>query len=186
MAAPHAAGAAALILAEDDYSPAEVRSQLVDLATAGVVDDPNGSPNLLLRVPVEASEPPPPPPPPAAVCHGSNGTDVAIPDYGSTGWESAGSSSIVLGNCDRAASASANVEVHIVHTYRGDLRIELEAPDGTRYRLKNESGSDGADNVHATYTVDLSSEAASGTWRLRVQDRYGWDVGHIDSWTLSV
>ena len=32
----------------------------------------------------------------------------------------------------------------IVHTYRGDLVIDLVAPDGTAYRLKNSSSSDSA------------------------------------------
>jgi subtilisin-like proprotein convertase family protein len=78
------------------------------------------------------------------------------------------------------------VEVHIVHTYRGDLRIDLVAPDGTAYRLKNTSFFDGADNVDTTYSRNLTSEAANGTWRLRVQDAFGADVGHINSWTLTL
>ena len=49
------------------------------------------------------------------------------------------------------------VAVNIVHTYRGDLVIDLVAPDGTAYRLKNSSYFDGADNVNATYTVNLSA-----------------------------
>jgi subtilisin-like proprotein convertase family protein len=76
------------------------------------------------------------------------------------------------------------VGVDIKHTYRGDLVIDLVAPDGTAYRLKNSSTSDSADNVIATYTVNASSEVANGTWRLRVQDVYSVDTGYIDKFSL--
>jgi carboxypeptidase T len=119
------------------------------------------------------------PPPPG--CTGTNGTDVAIPDAGA-----AVTSSITITGCNRAASATSSVSVNIVHTYRGDLVVDLVAPDGTAYRLKNSSSTDSADNVIATYTVNLSGEQADGTWRLRVQDVYSTDTGYINTWTLTV
>jgi subtilisin family serine protease len=112
-------------------------------------------------------------------CTGTNGTDVAIPDLSTV------TSTITIA-CGRNASASSTVAVNIVHTYRGDLVIDLVAPDGTAYRLKNSSGTDSADNVNATYTGNLSSEAANGTWTLRVQDVALFDTGRIDTWTLTV
>jgi aminopeptidase S len=63
--------------------------------------------------------------------------------------------------------------------------IDLVAPDGTAYRLKNSSGSDSADNVITTYTVDASAETANGAWKLRVQDVARYDTGYIDSWKLT-
>jgi len=84
------------------------------------------------------------------------------------------------------ASSAVKVGVDIVHTYRGDLVIDLVAPDGTAYRLKNSSTSDSADNVVATYTVNASSEVAAGTWKLRVQDVYAGDTGYINSWNLTL
>lgn len=113
-------------------------------------------------------------------CAGTNGTDVAIPDGGS-----AVTSAITIAGCDRSASSTATVEVHIVHTYRGDLVINLLAPDGTSYQLKTWSLLDGRDNVDATYTVNLSSEAANGTWQLQVRDVFTGDTGTLDSWTLT-
>ena len=83
------------------------------------------------------------------------------------------------------APSDLQVGVNIVHTYRGDLEIDLEAPDGTLYRLKNRNGNDGADNLNTTYTVNASSESANGTWRLRVLDAYNGDTGYIDSWNLT-
>jgi subtilisin-like proprotein convertase family protein len=76
--------------------------------------------------------------------------------------------------------------VHIVHTYRGDLVIDLIAPDGTAFRLKNSNINDSADNVDSIFTANLSGESANGRWRLRVRDAFGGDVGFINSWTLTL
>ena len=119
--------------------------------------------------------------PPAGTCTGTNATDVTIPDAGSAVY-----SDIAL-VCARAASSTSTVAVNIVHTYRGDLVIDLVAPDGSTYRLKNSSSSDSTDNVSTTYTANLSSEtSATGTWRLKVQDVYSADTGYINTWTLTV
>ncbi|MGQ0840669.1 proprotein convertase P-domain-containing protein [Actinokineospora sp.] len=83
------------------------------------------------------------------------------------------------------APSALQVGVDIKHTYRGDLVIDLIAPDGSAYRVKNSSGSDSADNVITTYTVNASTEVANGTWKLRVQDVYSVDTGFIDSFKLT-
>ena len=67
----------------------------------------------------------------------------------------------------------------------GDLQIDLVAPDGSLYRLKNTLSSDSADNVVATYTVNLSTELLNGTWKLRVKDVYSGDTGYINSWSVT-
>ncbi|MFL6118277.1 proprotein convertase P-domain-containing protein [Actinophytocola sp.] len=95
------------------------------------------------------------------------------------------SSPIAVSGVTGAASASSTVEVHIVHTYRGDLVVDLVAPDGTVYNLLNRSGGS-ADNVDQTFTVNLASETANGTWNLRVRDAATQDTGYIDSWTLGL
>ncbi|MEV5763309.1 S8 family serine peptidase [Micromonospora sp. NPDC052213] len=114
-------------------------------------------------------------------CSGTNGTDVAIPDTGVTV-----SSSIPISGCARNASSASTVAVNIAHTYRGDLVVDLVAPDGSSYRLKNSNIWDGADNINTTYTANLSSEAANGTWQLRVRDVYYGDSGYINTWTLTL
>ncbi|MBM7491710.1 subtilisin family serine protease [Micromonospora luteifusca] len=114
-------------------------------------------------------------------CSGTNGTDVAIPDTGATV-----SSSITIAGCNRNASSSSTIAVNIVHTFRGDLVIDLIAPDGSAYRLKNSSYFDSADNVNTTYTANVSSEAANGTWRLQARDVYAGDTGYINTWTLTL
>ncbi|WP_432187058.1 M4 family metallopeptidase [Streptomyces sp. Tue6028] len=109
-----------------------------------------------------------------------NTTDVSIPDNGA-----AVTSSITVTGRTGNAPSNLAVSVDIVHTWRGDLVIDLVAPDGSTYRLKNFSSSDSADNVNATYTVNASSEVANGTWKLKVQDQAAQDVGYINSWKLT-
>ncbi|MFF3320874.1 M4 family metallopeptidase [Streptomyces sp. NPDC002889] len=108
-----------------------------------------------------------------------NTADVTIPDLGT------GTSSVSVTGRTGNAPAALKVGVDIVHTWRGDLVIDLLAPDGTAYRLKNSSGSDSADNVVETYTVNASSEVANGTWKLRVQDVARYDTGYINSVKLT-
>jgi secreted trypsin-like serine protease len=95
------------------------------------------------------------------------------------------SSPITVSGASGAASSSAAIEVHIVHTYRGDLVVDLVAPDGSVYNLLNRSGGS-ADNVDQTFTKNLSSETANGTWNLRVRDAATADTGYIDSWKISL
>jgi Zn-dependent metalloprotease len=108
-----------------------------------------------------------------------NTANVNIPDYGS-----AVTSSITVSGRTGNAPSNLQVGVDIVHTWRGDLQIDLVAPDGSTYRLKN-SGYDPAADVHETYTVNASSETANGTWKLRVQDQGQADTGYIDAWRLT-
>ena len=177
MASPHVAGAAALYLsANPSATPQQVRDALVNNATDGKVTNPGtGSPNKLLFVGAGGS-----PPPPDGCGTFSNADNVNIPDAGA-----AVTSSISVADCTGNAPAALQVKVDIKHTWRGDLVIDLVAPDGTAYRLKSNNINDSADNVLATYTVDASSEAANGAWKLRVQDVYRYDTGYIDSWSLT-
>ncbi|MFI2413378.1 M4 family metallopeptidase [Streptomyces sp. NPDC018947] len=108
-----------------------------------------------------------------------NTANVNIPDYGA-----AVTSSITVSGRSGNAPSNLQVGVDIVHTWRGDLKIDLVAPDGSVYALKA-SGYDSADDVHETYTVNASSEPANGTWKLRVQDTGRLDTGYIDAWRLT-
>ncbi|QOW24764.1 S8 family serine peptidase [Lysobacter sp. H23M47] len=80
--------------------------------------------------------------------------------------------------------AATKVTVDIRHTYRGELQIDLVAPDNSTYRIKNFSGSDSADNVIGYANVNLTSEAKNGTWKLRVRDMWFGDTGYISSWSI--
>ncbi|WP_328905971.1 M4 family metallopeptidase [Streptomyces sp. NBC_00234] len=109
-----------------------------------------------------------------------NTTAVSIPDNGA-----AVTSTVNVTGVTGNAPSALQVGVDITHTWRGDLVIDLVAPDGTAYRLKNSSSSDSADNVVTTYTVNASSEVANGAWKLKVQDIAAQDTGKINSFKLT-
>jgi subtilisin family serine protease len=173
MAAAHVAGAAAMLLQDNPlWTPAQVAAGLIANATPNVVINPGaGSPNRLLFV--GGNAPPP--------CTGSNGNDLAIPDFPGP----AVHSPITISGCTGTASTTSTVEVHIIHPFRGDLRIAIVAPDGTEYLLQPRSN-DSGDDIHTTYVVNLSSEQRNGTWRLRVRDRRAGNTGHLDRWVLTL
>jgi subtilisin family serine protease len=176
MATPHVAGAAALFLSSNTgATPAQVANGLFAASTPNKITNPgSGSPNRLLFVGSGGTTPPPGPCPAA-----TNGNDVAIPDLSTV------SSSITISGCTGNASGTSSIEVHIVHTYIGDLVVDLIAPDGSVYNLHNRAGGS-ANDINQTYTRNLSSESANGTWTLRVRDAAAIDVGRIDSWTLDL
>ncbi|MFJ8657759.1 S8 family serine peptidase [Streptomyces sp. NPDC093795] len=173
MAAPHVAGAAALYLGNNPTAtPAQVGTALVNAATPNVVTNPGtGSPNRLLYVGDGGTTPPP-------GKKFENTTDYAIADNATV--ESPVTVSGITGN----APSALQVPVNIVHTYIGDLQVQLIAPDGSAYTLKAFGTGGSADNINTTYTVNASSEVANGTWKLRVTDNANADVGKIDTWAL--
>jgi subtilisin family serine protease len=175
MATPHVVGGAALYLAANpSASPAAVQSALKANATPNKITNPGtGSPNLLLYTGTGTVVPPNPC---AAVTNANNYT---INDNSTV------SSPVSVSGCTGTGGAAASVAVSIVHTYIGDLVVDLVAADGSVYNLHNRSGGS-ADNINQTYSVNLSSESASGTWNLRVRDAASADVGYIDTWTLDL
>ncbi|MEU7531642.1 M28 family metallopeptidase [Saccharothrix sp. NPDC042600] len=106
-----------------------------------------------------------------------NTTPLTLPDLATV------ESSITVSGVTGNAPSALGVGVNITHTYRGDLVIDLVAPDGTAFRLKS-SSSDSGDNINTTYTVNASGEVANGTWKLRIQDVAAQDVGRLNSWFL--
>nr|BFE51104.1 hypothetical protein GCM10017745_45310 [Saccharothrix mutabilis subsp. capreolus] len=75
--------------------------------------------------------------------------------------------------------------VDIKHANRGDLKLDLIAPDGSVYLLEDIPDSDTGDNVQATYVVDATGETPTGGWSLRAQDTAAGTTGTIDSWSLT-
>ena len=51
--------------------------------------------------------------------------------------------------------------------------------------LKPADRRDTAANVIATYTVNLSSEALNGNWRLRVSDNNRSNTGTLNQWSIT-
>jgi PKD repeat protein len=106
-----------------------------------------------------------------------NLTDVTIADNTTV------NSPITVTGVAGNAPATLSVSVNIVHTYQGDLKVDLVAPDGTLYNIHNRTGA-GTDNIIKTVTINASSEVANGTWNLRVQDAASGDTGYINSWSM--
>ncbi len=108
----------------------------------------------------------------------TNGTDFTIADNSTV------ESPIAVSGRSGNGSSTTPVAVNIVHTYIGDLKVDLVAPDGSVYVLHNRTGTS-TDNINTTYTVNLSGEALNGTWKLRVNDNANQDTGRIDSWSIT-
>jgi serine protease len=81
------------------------------------------------------------------------------------------------------APTDAAVSVNITHTWRGDLVVDLVAPNGTTTNLHNRTGGSARDIV-ATYTLNLSGKPLNGTWKLRVTDAATGDTGYIGNWSI--
>lgn len=108
----------------------------------------------------------------------ANTTAFAIGDYATV------YSPVTVSGRSGKAPAAVQVDVDIRHTYIGDLRVDLLAPDGSVYLLHNRSGGS-SNNIIRSYTIDLSAEDLDGTWRLRVTDRGRGDTGSIESWSIT-
>ncbi len=106
-----------------------------------------------------------------------NLTDYPIADNSTV------NSPIVVSGRTGNAPSNLSVSVNIVHTYQGDLKVDLVAPDGSLYNIHNRTGA-GTDNIIKTVTINASSEVANGTWNLRVQDAASGDTGYINSWSM--
>jgi serine protease len=204
MASPHVAGLAALVLGEGSRSPSSVESVLKagtrplpgscsggcgagladaakTIASLGGGTAPSPSPSPSATVSPSASPSPSPTASAPAQSLFTNDADYPIADLSTV------ESPITVTGRTGNAPTALKVPVSIRHTYRGDLQIDLIAPDGTAYRLKSTSSGlfgDSADDVRTTYTVNASSEAANGTWKLRVKDVASPDTGVLESWSL--
>ena len=84
-------------------------------------------------------------------------------------------------NCE-----TVEIPVDISTLNRGDLRIELESPDGTVSVLAH-SNHDGNNHYDWTFTsVQHWDEHSVGTWTLRVIDEQPDNLATLNSWTLRV
>jgi subtilisin family serine protease len=115
MASPHVAGAAALILsAFPSSTPAQVTSWLLGTATSGVVRKPGArTPNLLLYVDTNVSEPP----------------EISAPDEPSNVIARAGRRSATV-SWSRASDGGSPVVSHVVTAFSSGRRIASVTVDG--------------------------------------------------------
>ncbi len=111
---------------------------------------------------------------------------AVIPDDNETGIER----TLTAASAGRVKEVEVTVE--IIHTYIGDLVVELISPAGTSVTLHDRAGGR-ADNLFKTYAQattprlqTLRGEAIQGAWRLKVSDREAADVGKLKRWALKI
>ena len=86
---------------------------------------------------------------------------------------------------DSGNATSVSVSVGITHSYIGDLKIDLIAPDGTVRTLHDRAGGN-TQNITETYAPDFAGVLVAGNWTLRINDNYDADPGILNSWTLTI
>lgn len=183
MASPHVAGAVALVqsrrlaLGLALYTPAQVETQLKNTAyaLAGACSGGCGAGIVNAKALVDAAGGTTTPPGSQTY---SNTADYTIGDNVTV------DSPITVSGRTGNAPSNASVTVAIVHTYQGDLKVDLVAPDGSLYNIHNRTGA-GTDNINKTVSLNLSTEALNGSWKLRVNDNAAGDVGYINSWSVT-
>ena len=128
---------------------------------------------------------------------------VSIPDNSGVGAES----TIVV--TDDNVIEDVDVTVNVTHTFDGDLVLSLIGPDGTEVVLSDRQGGSGNNFTNTTFDDEASTpisggsapftgsfrpdesltafdgQVPAGTWRFRVEDQAGADVGTIDSWSIA-
>lgn len=206
-AAPCAAGVAALVLSRNpSLTFAQVYDVLTDTADAidlvgGNYDGAGhstkyGYGKVNARAAVDAalggSCPPDPPDPPTGggpSVFASADVPKAIPDNSSTGTFSTLTISGQAGTV-----TDYDVSVSISHTYKGDLEVYLQRPDGQFIKLHDNTGGS-ANDIHTTYDTqatpsqplsNLFGASPNGAWRLWAFDLAAQDVGSILGWSLTV
>ncbi len=137
----------------------------------------------------------------------TNSTPLAIPDYGCPNYVT---STIVVS--DSFFIGDLNVGVWIAHTWRSDLDMYLQGPDGTTVELYTDPDGS-ADNINVLFDEsspnvadsnnhnppppyyyvtwnpegnlnDFNFKNAQGTWTLRLCDDASGDTGTLNTWTL--
>ena len=182
MATPHVAGIVALMQAVSSprKTPAQIESILKTTARAfpATPDRTIGPGIAQARAAVDSARGTTPPPPTGGSQTYTNSADYQIRDNATV------ESPVAVSGRTGLAPSNASVNVNIVHTYRGDMLVQLVAPDGSLYTISNRAGGS-ADNLIGTYTINLSTEALNGTWKLRVNDNAAADTGYINSWSVT-
>lgn len=105
------------------------------------------------------------------------------------------SSTLVAHVGDKAAVKNVKISVAIVHTYIGDLVVQLVPPAGTGVGpivLHNREGAS-TRNISRTYDplttsglTQLVGKSPEGAWTLQVEDKSRQDVGKIERFTVEL
>lgn len=111
---------------------------------------------------------------------------ILIPD------DTAGGVSRILTSSAMGRVSNIEVALDITHTYIGDLKVDLFAPNGAQVTLHNRMGG-AADNIIKRYTSintaglqALLGSEGSGDWTLKVADHAHQDIGKLNHWGLKL
>jgi aqualysin 1 len=173
MATPHVAGVAALYLsANPSATPDQVETVIKSGATANVVTDPMGTPNLLLYSLIAGSAPPPPPPPPPAqLAHvgdldGSRtlsrknwkatvaitvheASHLAVAGLTVSGsWSTGGT-----GSCTTGSNGACSVQTGAINNNRGSTTFTVTGISGTGYTYASSANHDPDTDSNGTSIV---------------------------------
>ena len=109
-----------------------------------------------------------------------NSNQTSIPDN-----DPAGASVSVTADAGLSYSG-LSVDVHITHTWIGDLTVELQH-DGTSRQDPGRPHGGSTHDIVQTYSVTTAEAGTSsgGTWSLHVVDHASGDVGTIDDFKLT-
>lgn len=113
-----------------------------------------------------------------------NEVSLEIPDVGAPVLS-------VIEISEEGTISDLRIQVDIHHTFIGDLRVDLIAPDGAGVVLHNHAGGSTRDLVRTYSTQDtpalrpLLHRSIRGTWRLRVKDSFRLDVGRLNGWRIA-
>ena len=99
---------------------------------------------------------------------------------------------------DAYCIGDVDIELDLLHTFLGDLEVDVTSPEGTTVRLHDRTGGS-ADDLHMYYDeqggdmpdgpgslADWEGEIVTGTWRMDVSDNAGADTGTLDHWALKI
>lgn len=177
MAAPHVAGALAILRqAFPNESVTDLESRLTNTGKA-ITYTGATTPRIDIWQALGGAPPEPVPDPKPRPTKVISEKHYAIPDVGTI------EAPITVDGIPGNASSSMKVAVTGTHNSRGQVLIDLVAPDGQTYPLKPLS-SDGGGTLDASYFVDASTAPASGSWKLVVHDTAAGATGTLTSWSL--
>ncbi|MFC1611019.1 proprotein convertase P-domain-containing protein [Myxococcota bacterium] len=100
-----------------------------------------------------------------------------------------------INQADACVVANVTVDVEILHTWIGDLEVDLTSPDNITVRLHDHTGGS-AEDIIGNYDVEMTPDVGSmsdfdgsdgqGSWELFAADTAEYIEGTLECWTLNV
>ncbi|MFK7823334.1 MAG: proprotein convertase P-domain-containing protein [Oligoflexales bacterium] len=114
-----------------------------------------------------------------------SGTDLPAPI---TDFETTTSSTSVSSDDwgDETTVNKAHLKFFITHTYQGDIRVKLIAPDGQEFEIFKGNGNTDDVDFDQDITDIISGVKGLGDWTLSVYDKARRDTGTLDEFSLTL